>query len=377
MEVYLDNTATTQLDSLVIEAMAPYYNMHYGNASSTHRAGKKPAEAIEHARQIIAGKINCNSNEIYFTSGGTESNNWAVKGVFYANKQKGNHIITTSIEHPSILEIAHWLGGHKAKVSIIPVDTQGFVDVDVLRKAIRKDTILVSVMHANNEIGTIEPIESIGALCKDLGILFHTDACQSFTKETIDTGKQHIDLMTLNAHKHHGPKGVGALYIRKGSSCEALFHGGGQENNMRSGTYNTPAIAGFGKAIEIASDEDVIKMVVLRDFFISEILSKLEGVFLNGATGRKRLCNNISLRFSKVRGKSLFTELNKRNIITSAGSACSSTRLTPSHVLTALGLDKESAHEGIRISLSKWTNKEELLIVIDHIIEIVNNFRKG
>lgn len=376
MEIYLDNTATTQYDARVIETMAPFYGELYGNASSIHKAGKKPAEAIEHARQIIAGKIRCKPDEIYFTSGGTESNNWALKGVFYSNKHKGNHIITTSIEHQSILEIINWLGGYKAKITIVPVDNQGFADADDIRKVIRKDTVLISVMHANNEIGTIEPIGTIGALCRENGILFHTDACQSFTKEPIDTGEQYVDLMTLNAHKIYGPKGVGALYIREGSRCEAFIHGGGQENNMRSGTYNTPAIAGFGKAVEIASEEDVQKMSVLRDFFISEISSKLEGVFLNGAVGGKRLCNNINLRFSKVRGKSLFTELNKRNIITSAGSACSSTRLTPSHVLTALGLDEESAHEGIRISLSKWTSKEELEYVINHIIDIVDDLRK-
>jgi len=376
MEIYLDNTATTHYDTRVIETMVPFYSELYGNASSIHKAGKRPAEAIEQARQIIAGKIHCKPDEIYFTSGGTESNNWALKGVFYSNKQKGNHIITTSIEHPSILETANWLGEHKAKITLIPVNNQGFVDVDDIRKAIRNDTVLISVMHANNEIGTIEPIGSIGTLCREKGILFHTDACQSFTKETIDTEEQYIDLMTLNAHKIHGPKGVGALYIRKGSRCEAFIHGGGQENNMRSGTYNTPDIAGFGKAAEIASEEDVQKMSLLRDFFISEVSSKLEGVFLNGPVGGKRLCNNINLRFSKVKGKSLFTELNKRNIIISAGSACSSTRLTPSHVLTALGLDEESAHEGVRISLSKWTNKEELDYVIHHIIDIVDDLRK-
>ena len=376
MELYLDNIATTKVDPLVLDAVLPFFSEQFGNASSIHKAGKKPAEAIENARQIIAGKINCRPDEVYFTSGGTESNNWALKGSFFANKSKGCHIITSAIEHPSIIEVTDWLSEHKAEVTVLPVDKFGFIDPADIDKAIRKDTVLVSVMHANNEIGTIEPVAEIGEICHKKGVLFHTDACQSFTKEAIDVDAMHIDLMTLNAHKLHGPKGVGALYIRKGTSCEPFFHGGGQETNMRSGTYNTPGIAGFGKAVEMASDEDVQKMTGLRDFFISEIFARVEGVSLNGPQGNLRLCNNINLGFSNVKGKKLFQALNKQNIITSAGSACSSTRLKPSHVLKALGYTDEKAHQGIRISLSKWTNKEELLFVIENIIEIVNDLRK-
>lgn len=377
MEIYLDNIATTKLDIQVIEAMHPYFDLHYGNASSIHKAGKKSVKAIEQAREIIANKINALPEEIFFTSGGTEANNWALKGLFFANKNKGNHIIISDIEHPSIIEITKWLKTHKAEITYIPIDKNGFVSPEDIKRAIRKETILVSIMHSNNEIGTIQPIAEIGNICNKNGVYFHTDACQTLTKELIDVKKQKLDFVSLNAHKLHGPKGVGALYIRKGCIIEPHLHGGGQENNLRSGTYNTPAIVGFGKAIEIANNNDITNMNELKDFFTAQINQRIKDVKFNSTIGENSLCNLINLGFKGIRGKLLFQELNKRNIIISAGSACSSTKLTPSHVLLAMGMDETSAHEGVRIGLSKFTKKIDLEFVINNIIEIIDDVRKA
>jgi cysteine desulfurase len=255
------------------------------------------------------------------------------------------------------------------------VDNKGFISLDNLHASIRKNTILVSVMHANNEVGTVQPIEEIGKICRERKVYFHTDACQTFTKTDIDVQKQNIGLATLNAHKIHGPKGVGALYVKKGTQLEAFMHGGGQENEWRSGTYNTPAIVGFGKAVEIADKNDNTNIRNLRDYFIAEISKKIDGIVFFGPADDNRLCNNINLGFTGVAGKYLFMELNKRNVIISVGSACSSTKLTPSYVLTAMGVDAETAHNAIRIGLSKWTTTEEIDKTIRYICEIVNGKR--
>lgn len=374
--IYLDNIATTRVDPLVEEAMKPYLREFYGNASSIHKQGTKASVGIEKARLIIAAKINAHPEEIYFTSGGTEANNWALKGVFYASKFNKSHIIISSIEHPSIYETASWLAKNGAEFTFLSVDKKGLIKIDSLRKSIKKNTILVSVIHASNEVGTIEPVEDIGNICKERNIYFHTDACQSFTKVKIDVEKQGLDLATFNAHKCHGPKGVGALYIRKGTQIDPLLHGGGQEKEMRSGTYNTPLITGFGKAIEIASESDILKMESKRDHFIKMICGKIDKVHLNGAQRNDRVCNNINLGFEGLSGKQLLLELNKKNVFISAGSACSSTRLTPSIVLKSMSQSDESAHSAVRIGLSKWTTDEELIITANYIEEIVKKLRR-
>ncbi|MDP4266416.1 MAG: cysteine desulfurase family protein [Bacteroidota bacterium] len=372
MEIYLDNNATTKVDPSVIDVIISYLRENYGNASSIHKSGVRSSIAVEKARKIIADKIGCLCSEIYFTSGGTESNNFAIKGV--ANtlglKSGKNHIITSSIEHPSILEVCRYLQTVGYKVTYIPVDKNGFVNIEEIAKNINENTFIVSIMHANNEIGTIEPLEEIGKICRKRKVLFHTDACQSFTKTLLDVNKHNIDLATLNSHKVHGPKGIGALYIRKGVRVTPLLNGGGQESDMRPGTYNTPLIAGFGKAVEIASENDSKKIASLRDYFIDKIICKNNGIVLNGPTGDERLCNNINILVKNLSGKKLFRELNKRNIFISTGSACSSTVLTPSHVLLSIGCSEEESHSSVRISLSKWTTKEELEITVNAIEEI-------
>lgn len=375
MSIYLDNNATTQIDPRVIEAMTPFFGQVYGNASSIHKFGIKASFGVEYARNLISSKINALPEEVYFTSGGTEANNWALKGVFISNRVKGNHIIVSSIEHPSIMEVAFWLTKNNAEITYLPVNKMGFVDINDVNKAIKKNTILVSIMHCNNEVGTIEPIEEVAELCHKKNIIFHSDACQSFTKVDIDVRKHNINLLSLNAHKIHGPKGCGALYIKKGTMIEPFMHGGGQENGKRAGTYNTPAIVGFGKAVEISTENDNNHIRMLRDYFISEMQSRIDSVTIFGATGDYRICNNINFSISGVPGKKLFIELDKRNIHVSTGSACTSNELKPSHVITAMGFGEKEAHGSIRIGLSKWNTKEEIDIVIANICQIINEFR--
>lgn len=377
LQIYLDNIATTRVDPVVNEAMLPYIDMFFGNASSIHSLGTKATTGIENARNIIADKILAFPDEIFFTSGGTEANNWALKGVFSANRNKGNHIIISPVEHPSIIESAKWLEYNNAEISYVPVDNMGFVSIDDIHRLIKKETILVSIMHANNETGTIQPIEEIGKLCKEKNIYFHTDACQSFTKLDIDIKKYPFDLASINAHKIHGPKGIGALFIKKGTHIDPFFHGGGQENCMRAGTYNTQAIVGFGKSVEIAKQEDLVRMKKFRDYFLDKILNKIDNIIINGPEGDLRLCNNLNIGFSGVAGKHLLMELSKKGIFISIGSACSSTKLEPSYVLTAMGIDSEIAHSSIRIGLSKWTTREEIDITIDNICMIVNMERSN
>src|SRR3989344_9271878 len=337
MKIYLDNSAATKVDERVLKAMLPYFSKEYANASSKHEAGQQVRDAVESSREIIAKKINAKSNEIIFTSGGTESNNLALKGLFFYNKQAKtgkNHIITTKIEHDSILETCKWLEEQGAEITYLNVDKKGFVDLAQLESSITKKTFLVSIIHGNNEIGTIQDLEKIGKLCKEKNVLFHTDACQSFTKTLLDVKKQNIDLATINSHKIHGPKGIGALYIREGIKIIPLIHGGGHEFQKRSGTENVPGIIGFAEAVKISDKNEINKMASLRDKLISEIL-KIPNSKLNGATGDKRLCNNINISFKNIDGEMLQNYLEKKGIYVSAGSACQSQINKSSHVLKA------------------------------------------
>ena len=372
--IYLDHAATTPVAKEVIDAMRPFLDKGFGNASSIHSFGREAREAIENARSTIAKKVNAHGYKLVFTSGGTESNNFALKGVAFANRKDGKHIITSKIEHDCVLNSCRWLEEQGFEVTYLPVDREGFVSLDELEDAIRKDTILVSIMHANNEIGTIEPIEEIGRICSEYGIYFHTDACQSFTKVPIDVKKQKIDLLTINSHKIYGPKGVGALLIRDGVKIDPLLHGGGHEFGLRSGTENVAGIVGFAKATEIIKEKDIRRMTRLRDLLIDGALS-IDNSRLNGPR-KHRLCNNANFSFKYVEGESLVLYLDTKGIATSTGSACSSRSLEPSHVLTAIGLDPEEAHESIRMTLGKDNTKDEIDFTLEVLRKSVESLRK-
>ncbi len=374
-EIYLDNAATTKVDEEVLKAMSPYFTKEYANPSSKHQFGKKAREAVEKARKIISDKIGAKPGEIVFTSGGTESNNLALKGLFFANYPAKNHIITTKIEHDSVLKACRWLETQGVNVTYLDVDGEGFVSLKDIEKVITKKTFLVSVIHGNNEIGTIQDIEAIGKLCNSKGILFHTDACQSFTKVPIDVKKQSVDLMTLNGHKIHGLKGIGALYIKEGIKIIPLLHGGGHEKNLRSGTENVPGIVGFGKAAEIAKQKDIDNMRRLRDKLINGLL-EIKGTKLNGSR-EKRLCNNINISFNSVNGETLLGYLENEGIYCSAGSAClSNSNAETSHVLKALGLSKKEIESSLRISLSKFNTEKEINFCIEKLKETVKKLRQ-
>ena len=380
-EIYFDNAATTKVDSKVVKAMLPYYSEAYGNASSTHLKGGEAKQAIEESRAIIAKKIGANHKEIIFTGSGTESNNFVIKGLFFQNYPKKNHIITTKIEHDCVLNTCKWLETQGAKVTYLNVDEKGFVDLNELEKEITKKTILVSIIHGNNEIGTIQDLKLIGNICRKKGVLFHTDACQSFTKVPINVKKQNIDLMTLNAHKIHGPKGVGALYLKKGIKITPLLHGGGHEFGLRSSTENVAGIVGFAKAVKISKTKEIKKITKLRDYFTKELL-KIPNTKLNGAIKDKCLCNNINISFKNIEGEAIGSFLNSYGIFTSTGSACSSNvinilkNLEPSHVLLAIGLMHLEANSSIRISISKYTTKEEIDYALEKIKKTVKKLRK-
>lgn len=375
MKVYLDNAATTPIDKEVLEAMLPYLTEKFGNASSLHAWGREAREAVEKAREIIAKKLNVASNEVIFTSGGTESNNFALKGIAFANKDKGKHIITQKTEHPCVLETCKWLESIGFEVTYLDVDKYGMVSPEDVEKAIKKETILVSIMHANNEIGTIQPIEEIAKICKDYGVYFHTDACQSFTKEPLDAKKIGVDLITISSHKIYGPKGVGALIVREGVKIAPIMHGGGHEFGKRSGTENVAGIVGFGKAVEIAKEEHAKHMRKLRDIIIKRVLEEIPKVRLNGHP-EKRLCNNANFTFYGIEGEALVMRLDARGIACSTGSACSSHKLQPSHVLLAIGLKPEEAHGSLRFSTGKQNTEEQINYAIDVLKEEVENLRK-
>lgn len=375
-EYYFDNAATTKVDEQVIKVMQEYASEKYGNPSSVHYKGQEAKRGLDEARETIAKKIGAKFSEIIFTGSGTEANNLALKGLFFANYPEKNHIVTTKIEHDCILNSCKWLEKRGAKITYLSVDKEGFVNLEELKKSLTPKTILVSVIHGNNEIGTIQNLKEIGKICKEKGVLFHTDACQSFTKVPIDVSKMNLDLVTLNAHKIHGPKGVGALFIRSGIKIEPLLHGGGQEFKIRSSTENTSGIVGFAKAVKIASNSDIQKMKELRDYFINRVLAEIPNVSLNGAQGENRLCNNLNLCFKNIEGESIGSFLSSKNITSSTGSACSSRSLDPSHVLVALGLNPIEANSSIRLTISKYTKKEEVDYVIDELKKIVDKLRK-
>jgi cysteine desulfurase len=377
MKVYLDYAATTPTDPRVLKEMLPFFNKKFGNTMSLHSFGREAKLATEEAREKVASLMNAESNEIIFTGSATESNNFALKGVAFANKEKGKHIIVSSIEHHSVLDTAKWLEKQGFEITYLPVDKHGLVDPSELEKSIRKDTILVSIMHANNEIGTIEPIEEIGKICSEHGVYFHTDAAQSYGKIPVDVKKMNVDLLTASAHKIYGPKGVGLLYVRKGVKIEPLLHGGGHEFGLRSSTLNLPGIVGFGAAAEIAKKEmkrDSKRLEKLRKKLEKGVL-KIENSHLNGHP-EKRLPNVSNFWFDFIEGESLVTALDMKGIAASTGSACSSESLEPSHVLLAIGLKHHQAHGSLRLSLGRWTKKEEIDYVLKVLPEVVENLRE-
>jgi cysteine desulfurase len=375
-DIYLDNAATTAVAPEVIKEMMPYFDQNYGNASSTHSKGREAKEAMEKARKAIAKSIGASPEEIIFTSGGTEANNFALKGIAFANRSRGNHIITSRIEHDCVLNSCKWLEKQGFKVTYLDVDGEGIVSPETLEKEITPQTIIVSIIHGNNEIGTIQDLAALGAVCKKHNIYFHTDACQSYTKTELDVKKKNLALVTLNAHKIHGPKGVGALYIRKGVNLPAWQHGGGHERNLRSGTENIPGIMGFAEAVKQASNQKHIRyMASLRDKLIESIEQGIPEAKLNGPRGEKRLCNNINFVFKRIEGEAIGGYLDLKNIASSTGSACSSHSLEPSHVLQAIGLNKGDANGSLRLSLSRYTTEEEIAVVLKELPPIIKKLR--
>ncbi len=372
-KVYLDHAASTPTAPEVLEEMEPYFTEKYGNASALHSFGREAKEALEKSREAILKKAGGKNHKLIFTSGGTESNNFALKGLAF--KKKKGHIITTKIEHDCILNSAKWLESRGFDVTYLPVDEKGFIDPEDLEKSIRDDTFLVSIIHGNNEIGTIQKIKELGKICSENEIPLHTDACQSFTKVPINMKKDNIDLMTINSHKIHGPKGVGALIIKEGINIEPLMHGGGHEYKLRSGTQNVAGAVGFAKATEIMNKKDIKNMRNLRNKLIKGQL-EIDDTILNGPEGKDRLPNNSNISFKFVEGESLLLHLDSKGIAASTGSACSSKSLEPSHVLTAIGLPAEIAHGSIRLSLSKYNTKEEIDYTVEAMKEAVENLRK-
>jgi len=375
--IYLDYAATTPTHPEVVQAMLPYFTDDFGNPSSIYSYGQEAREAIEKARAKVAGLIGARGEEIIFTGGGTEADNFALKGVAFASEGKGNHIITTSIEHHAVLETCKFLEKRGFNITYLPVDKYGLVNPDDVKKAITNKTILISVMHANNEIGTIQPLEEIGKITHEAGIPLHTDAVQTAGHILIDVNKLGVDLLSISAHKLYGPKGIGALYIRKGIKVTPFMHGGGQERGRRSGTENIPGIVGFGKAAEIACDEMAVeaeRLTLLRDKLIQGLLERIADTRLNGHPV-KRLPNNVNISVDFVEGESMCLNLDLEGICASTGSACSSSSLEPSHVLLALGLRHEQAHGSLRFTLGKWTTEEEINRVLDTLPNIITKLR--
>jgi cysteine desulfurase len=375
-KVYLDYAATTPVDPRVLKAMLPYFGQYYGNTMSLHQQGMKAAEAIEKARKIIAKVIKATAEEIVFTSSATESNNLAIKGLAEANPIK-KKIIISSIEHDCVENSAHWLSGRGYKIVRIGVNRDGLIDFDSLKKSIDNETLLVSIIHGNNEVGIIQDLEKIGELCRSNGIYFHTDASQSFGKVEIDVDKMKIDLLTASSHKIYGPKGAGVLYVRNGIRIRPILHGGGHESGLRSSTVNVPAIVGMGKAAEIVekSKAESLKIKKLRDKLMGGILETIPDCWLNGSEGN-RLYNNVNISFARAEGEAMLLELDARGIMCSTGSACSSNSLEPSHVLLAMGLTAPEAHGSLRFSLGRWTTEAEINYVLQVLPKVVEKIRK-
>jgi len=378
MKIYLDNAATTPVRKEVLKEMLPYFDKKYGNASSLHSFGREARDAIENARKKIAGIINAEPEEIIFTSGGTEADNMAIKEIAFSARANGkNEIITSAIEHDAILESCKTLEKVGFKIKYVPVDTDGIADPRAVEKLITEKTAIVSIMHANNEIGTIQPIEEIAKICKVKGIYFHTDAVQTFCKEKIDVKKMNIDLLSASSHKIYGPKGVGFLFIKKGTNIQALLDGGGHEFGLRSGTENVTGIVGFAKAAELASKEmnsENARLKKLRDKIIQELL-KIEGTILNGSK-TKRLASNVNVSFRAIEGESILLKLDEKGIAASTGSACSSKSLEPSHVLLALGLPHIAAHGSVRITLGRFNTEKDVDYLISVIPKVIEDLRR-
>jgi len=376
--IYLDYAATTPLDPRVLKAMEPYFSEKFGNTMSLHSFGQEAKTALEESREIVADLMGAKPSEVIFTSSATESNNLALKGVAFANRKKGNHIIISSIEHSCIMESAKWLEQQGFEITRLKVDKYGLVDPEDVKKAIKKETILVSIMHANNEIGTIEPIEEIGKICKERGVYFHTDAAQSFGKIPINVNKMNIDLMTVSSHKMYGPKGAAALFVREGTKIEPILHGGGHEMGLRSSTVNVAAIVGFAEACKICKKEmekEAKRLTKLRDKLIKGVLEKIPGSHLNGHP-TKRLPNNANFWFEGVEGESIVIQLDLLGIAASTGSACSTEKLEPSHVLLAIGLRPEQAHGSLRLSLGRWTTEKDIDYVLEVLPKVIEKLRK-
>ncbi len=375
--IYLDNAATTATRPEVVEAMLPFFTEQFGNPSSVYDFAAGNKIAVNDARDIIAKALNTNAQDIYFTAGGTEADNWALKATVEAYKQKGNHIITSKIEHHAILHTCNYLESQGYEVTYVNVDEYGVVKLDELRAAIRPTTILISIMFANNEIGTVQPVKEIGAIAKEHGILFHTDAVQAFGQVPIDVEEMNIDMLSASGHKINGPKGIGFLYIRKGLKLRSFVHGGGQERHRRAGTENVPAIVGFGKAVQMAVDtmeERTKKEIELRDYLVGRMLSEIPYTRLNGPKVQ-RLPNNTNFCFQFIEGESLLIMLDMKGICGSSGSACTSGSLDPSHVLLAIGLPHEIAHGSLRLTLNEDNTKEEMDYVVETVKEIVDKLR--
>lgn len=376
--VYLDHAATTYVKKEVLDEMMPFFTQSFGNPSSIYKLGQKNKRAVDLAKERIAKAIGATPNEIYFTAGGCEADNWVIKGIAFANMNKGNHIITTSIEHPAIINSCKFLEKHGFEVTLLGVDENGQVRLDELENAIKDNTILISVMFANNEIGTVQPIKEIAEIAKKHNVYFHTDAVQAVGSLRIDVKDLGVDMLSMSGHKFYGPKGIGALYIKKGTKIDSLIHGGGQEQGKRAGTENVPAIVGMGKAIELAYenfDETTNRIIALREKLINGVLNNIPHVRLNGHR-TKRLPGNTNFSFSFIEGESLLLMLNMKGVAGSSGSACSSGSLDPSHVLLAIGLDHGTAHGSLRLTLGAETTEEDIDYVLGILPGIVEKLRE-
>ena len=376
--IYLDNNATTKTDEEVVKAMMPYLLENYGNPSSIYKIGRENRKAIEEARETVAQILNCEPNEIYFTSGGSESDNTAIRGIAYSYIKKGKHIITSKIEHPAVLETCKQLEKEGFEVTYIGVNENGIIDLEELKKAIKPTTTLITIMYANNEIGTLQPIKEIGEIAKENKIIFHTDAVQAVGNIKIDVKELNIDSLSLSGHKFYGPKGIGALYVKKGVQFNKLINGGHQERNKRAGTENVAGIVGLAKAMELAYsnlDEHNKKIKELRDYYVSQVKEKIPYIKINGDM-EKRLPGNSNISFRFIEGESLLLNLDLKGICASSGSACTSGSLDPSHVLLAIGLPHEIAHGSLRISIGKYNTKEEIDYVVENLVEIVGRLRE-
>ena len=375
--IYLDYAATTPTDPEVVKAMLPYFAEDFGNPSSIYSYGQEAKGAVEEARVKVADLISARDEEIIFTSGGTEADNFALEGVAFANESKGNHIITSSIEHHAVIQTCKFLAGRGFLVTYLPVDEYGMVDPGEVKKSISDKTILISVMHANNEVGTIEPITEIGRIAREAGVYFHTDAVQTVGHIPVDVNELGVDLLSMSAHKLYGPKGVGALYVRKGTKLTPFMHGGEQERRRRAGTENVPGIVGFGRAAELARQEvsqEAQRLTNLRDQLIKSLLEQIDHTRLNGHPLR-RLPNNINVSVDYVEGESILLNLDLEGICASTGSACSSSTLEPSYVLLAMGLPPEQAHGSLRFTLGKWTTEEDIRRVLEVLPRVVAKLR--